>query len=168
MSSNREYSAPSHGYDYSLITSSFSCCNSVSTLAMSRYPNNPNRESSQPNVNGAYSSTSYSSSSQYNNLGHNGQVNQQPFHSGQYPTSSTSSSNTTSSQLPTCPYHTPFLSMSSSQTTRGQGLSPMDRFMAEGPSEQSALFNRADTGKTSTWRECTCFARGQNGAQGAN
>ena len=58
------------------------------------------------------------------------------------------------------------MSMASAQSSRGQGLSPMDRFMAEGPSEQSALFNRADTGKSSTWRECTCYARMENRSSG--
>lgn len=32
----------------------------------------------------------------------------------------------------------------------------MDRFLAEGPAEQSALFIRSDTGELSTNKGCTC------------
>jgi len=37
-----------------------------------------------------------------------------------------------------------------------KGVSPMERFLAEGPDEQSALFIRADTGKLSINKGCTC------------
>ena len=47
----------------------------------------------------------------------------------------------------------------------GRGLDPMNRFLAEGPGEQHALFNRADTQEPSTFRGCTCptYANGQQG-----
>lgn len=47
---------------------------------------------------------------------------------------------------------------------RGQQLSPMSRFLAEGPSTQSALFLRADTGRLSTTPGCTCHAQLANGS----
>jgi hypothetical protein len=67
------------------------------------------------------------------------------------PTSSQTSTTTTASQA--CPYHSRV-----PMNTGGQpkGLSPMDRFLAEGPTEQSALFIRSDTGELSTNKGCTC------------
>ena len=35
----------------------------------------------------------------------------------------------------------------------------MARFIAEGPTEQYALFNRPDNGKLSTWKGCNCQER---------
>ncbi|OCK88924.1 uncharacterized protein K441DRAFT_681505 [Cenococcum geophilum 1.58] len=54
----------------------------------------------------------------------------------------------------TCPYHTQVLRMT--QSTSTQGLSPMDRFLNEGPHEQYALFRRPDTGELSTYKGCLC------------
>ena len=39
------------------------------------------------------------------------------------------------------------------------GPSPMERYLEEGSAAQHALFVRADTGKLSTLRDCTCRAR---------
>lgn len=39
----------------------------------------------------------------------------------------------------------------------GQGLGPMNRYLNEGPSEQHAMFYRADTGALSTNRGCHCY-----------
>ena len=36
---------------------------------------------------------------------------------------------------------------------------PMERYLEEGPAAQHALFIRADTGRLSTTRDCTCRAR---------
>jgi hypothetical protein len=40
--------------------------------------------------------------------------------------------------------------------SQGRGLGPMDRFMAEGPAQQYAVFNRPDNGKLSIRKECIC------------
>jgi hypothetical protein len=53
-----------------------------------------------------------------------------------------------------CLYHNLVLAMPSSGHQKG--LSPMDRFLAEGPAEQSAMFIRGDTGKPSNNKDCTC------------
>ncbi|OCK75362.1 hypothetical protein K432DRAFT_264778, partial [Lepidopterella palustris CBS 459.81] len=53
-----------------------------------------------------------------------------------------------------CPYHDPILQMV--QTAGPRGLDPMDRFLSEGVSEQSALFRRPDTGQLSTNKGCLC------------
>lgn len=64
---------------------------------------------------------------------------------------------TASTQPAPCPYHSTVLQPQS------QGRAPLDRFLAERPGEQSALFNRADTGQTSLARPCTCQAAAQAG-----
>ena len=46
--------------------------------------------------------------------------------------------------------------MQGSVAQAGQGLGPMDRFIAEGSTEQYAVFVRADTGKLSISKGCTC------------
>lgn len=66
-----------------------------------------------------------------------------------------------------CPYHGPILQGRladpryeqgrSVDTRYGQGPRPMDRYLAEGPSEQYALLHHADTGKLSTYRGCRCY-----------
>ena len=40
-------------------------------------------------------------------------------------------------------------------SSAGSGLRPMDRYLAEGPSEQSSVISRPDTGELSTQR-CRC------------
>ncbi|KAA6410817.1 MAG: hypothetical protein FRX48_05127 [Lasallia pustulata] len=56
-----------------------------------------------------------------------------------------------------CPYHGPILQGRPADPRSGQGPSPMDRYLAEGPSEQHAMFYRADTGELSTNRGCRCY-----------
>ncbi|CAN9286898.1 unnamed protein product [Alternaria alternata] len=53
-----------------------------------------------------------------------------------------------------CPYHISVLS--SASKTCARNMNPMDRFLAEGPAEQSAMFIRHDNGEPSTKRNCTC------------
>lgn len=53
-----------------------------------------------------------------------------------------------------CPYHGPILAMM--QNVGGKNLSPMERFLGEGASEQSAMFTRPDNGKLSIERGCLC------------
>lgn len=58
-----------------------------------------------------------------------------------------------------CPYHNPILQLQpASHTTYASTKSqnPLDRFLAEGSGEQSALYNRSDNGQTSLARGCTC------------
>ena len=55
-----------------------------------------------------------------------------------------------------CPYHGPILQERLKHPQSGKGLSPMDRFLAESPAEQSAMFRRPDTGHMSTYRACRC------------
>lgn len=66
-----------------------------------------------------------------------------------------------------CPYHGPILQGSVADLRYeqerpvdpryGRGPRPMDQYLAEGPSEQYALFYRADTGELSTYRGCRCY-----------
>ncbi|PVH95957.1 hypothetical protein DM02DRAFT_659681 [Periconia macrospinosa] len=67
--------------------------------------------------------------------------------------SNTTTTTTTPVQNP-CPYHTGVLSMKNDTELRG--LTPMQRFLAEGPTEQGALFILPDTGKLSIDKGCTC------------
>ncbi|KAF2250293.1 hypothetical protein BU26DRAFT_518703 [Trematosphaeria pertusa] len=53
-----------------------------------------------------------------------------------------------------CPYHANVLAMNSNTTSKG--LTPMQRFLSEGATEQSALFVRPDTGELSISKGCTC------------
>ena len=55
-----------------------------------------------------------------------------------------------------CPYHASILQMLNSNNSSSQNLSPMDRFLKEGPHEQSAAFCRPDTGKLSISKGCKC------------
>ena len=56
-----------------------------------------------------------------------------------------------------CPYHGPIVQGRLADPRSGQGPGPMDRYLAEGPSEQHAIFYRADTGELSTTRGCQCY-----------
>ena len=62
--------------------------------------------------------------------------------------------NTQKRDFPTCPYHGPILDMVRSYPYRN--MSPMERFYAEGPTEQYSVSIRSDTRKLSTYRRCTC------------
>ncbi|MCJ1262342.1 hypothetical protein MMC22_002212 [Lobaria immixta] len=102
-----------------------------------------------------------------NNHGNNGQAhlsngNNHQAHSsasteaGGAPPPSASVRTSSRVQYPPCPFHGPILHTPSAHRSQGQGLDPLSRFLAEGPSEQHALFIRADTGALSTSRGCTC------------
>ena len=71
----------------------------------------------------------------------------------------------TMQQVYVCPYHEPILQERPTDPRSGLGPGPMDRFLAEGPSEQHALFYRADTGELSTNRGCRCYNMTQNNVQ---
>ena len=62
-----------------------------------------------------------------------------------------------------CPYHGPILQERLANYCSGQGLGPMDRYLAEGPSEQCAIFYRPDTGVMSTHKGCKCIEMVQSG-----
>lgn len=81
-----------------------------------------------------------------------------PAETGQEHPTSASTPSSSRDQCRPCPFHGPILDMSSAHRSQGQGLDPMGRFLTEGPSEQHALFIRADTGALSTSRGCTCRA----------
>jgi hypothetical protein len=53
-----------------------------------------------------------------------------------------------------CPYHIKLLAMKSNANTKN--MTPMERFLAEGSAEQSAVFLREDTGELSIAKGCTC------------
>lgn len=61
-----------------------------------------------------------------------------------------------------CPYHEPIIRMLQTVRSQQRNVSPMDRFLGEGPSEAYAVLVRADTGRLSTSRECTCYIRTDN------
>ncbi|KAH7078073.1 hypothetical protein BKA63DRAFT_564618 [Paraphoma chrysanthemicola] len=67
---------------------------------------------------------------------------------------SQSSPTTSTTSAPACNYHRPVITMSEFQVTTD--LDPMNRFLAEGPNEQSALYIRGDNGQLSTSKGCTC------------
>ena len=69
---------------------------------------------------------------------------------------SASSNISIQAQPPSCPFHGPILAMAHIHGCQGEGLGPMERYLAEGPSQQHAVFIRADTGRFSTSRGCTC------------
>ena len=55
-----------------------------------------------------------------------------------------------------CPYHGSILQYRPTNAPSGQGLSPMDRYVAEGPSERYAILPRPDGDKASTHNGCRC------------
>ena len=63
-----------------------------------------------------------------------------------------------------CPYHGSILQGHPTNTRSGQGLSPMDRYVAEGPSERYAVVPRPDGARVSTHNGCRCFELMQSGA----
>lgn len=58
-----------------------------------------------------------------------------------------------------CPYHSRHPQVLGTKESQGRGLGPMDRFIAEGPTEQYAVFNRPDNGKLSICKGCICQER---------
>ncbi len=62
-----------------------------------------------------------------------------------------------------CPYHRSILQGHPTNAWSGCGLSPMDRYVAEGPSERYAVLHRRDAGYVSTHNGCRCFELMQSG-----
>ncbi|KAK3169015.1 hypothetical protein OEA41_005463 [Lepraria neglecta] len=56
-----------------------------------------------------------------------------------------------------CPYHRLILQERLTNPCSGQGLGPMDRYLAEGPSERYAILHRPDAGTMSTYKGCRCI-----------
>lgn len=56
-----------------------------------------------------------------------------------------------------CPYHRSILQGPQTNPLPGQGLGPMDRYVAEGPSERYAIFHRPNDGDMSTRSGCRCL-----------
>jgi hypothetical protein len=54
-----------------------------------------------------------------------------------------------------CPHHLPILLVRDNGSGHGQGLDPMARWLAEGPTEQSAVLHLPD-GQLSIHKECQC------------
>lgn len=56
-----------------------------------------------------------------------------------------------------CPYHRHVLQERPTTACSGQGQGPMDRYLAEGPSERYAILHQPGTGSTSTPNGCRCL-----------
>ena len=56
-----------------------------------------------------------------------------------------------------CPYHRSILQERPANPRSGQALSPMDRYLAEGPSERYAILHRPEAGNVSTYNGCRCL-----------
>ena len=56
-----------------------------------------------------------------------------------------------------CPYHRSMLQGPPTNIRSGHGLSPMDRYAAEGPSERYAILHRPDAGHVYENNGCRCF-----------
>ena len=63
-----------------------------------------------------------------------------------------------------CPNHGSILQCRPTNAPSGQGLSPMDRYVAEGPSERYAILPRPDGNKASTHNGCRCLEFMQSSA----
>ena len=63
-----------------------------------------------------------------------------------------------------CPYHGSILESRPINARSSQGLSPMDRYIAEGPSERYAILPRTDGDKASTHNGCRCLENKQSSA----
>ena len=61
-----------------------------------------------------------------------------------------------------CPYHRSILQGHPPDARSGQGLGPMDRYLAEGSSDLYAILRRPDAGKVSTNNGCRCLEMMQN------
>lgn len=62
----------------------------------------------------------------------------------------------------TCPYHGPILQERPTNPRSGQGLGPMDRYLAEGPSERYTIVHRHDAANASMYNGCWCLEMAQN------
>lgn len=63
-----------------------------------------------------------------------------------------------------CPYHDSILQGRPTNAPSGQGSSPMDRYVAEGPSERYAILHRPDGEKGTTYNGCRCLELMQSSA----
>ena len=63
-----------------------------------------------------------------------------------------------------CPYHGPILQGRPANARSGQGLSSMDRYVAEGPSERYAVLHRPVGENASTHNGCRCLEFMQSSA----
>lgn len=63
-----------------------------------------------------------------------------------------------------CPYHGSFLQGRPTNAPSGQGSSPMDRYVAEGPSERYAILPRPDGENATTHNGCRCLELMQSSA----
>lgn len=58
----------------------------------------------------------------------------------------------------TCPYHGPLLQERLMNSRSSHGLNPMDRYLAEGPSERYAIIARPDASEPLfTYKSCRCI-----------
>lgn len=65
--------------------------------------------------------------------------------------------------VPICPYHGSILQDRPTHPRSGQGLAPMDRYVAEGPSERYAILHRPDAWNGSAHNGCRCLELMQSG-----
>ena len=56
-----------------------------------------------------------------------------------------------------CPYHGPILQGRPTNARPTYGLAPMDRYVAEGPSERYAILHQPDTSRGATHNGCRCL-----------
>ena len=56
-----------------------------------------------------------------------------------------------------CPYHRSIIQGRPMDARSGQGLRPIDRYLAEGPSDRYAILRRPDAGNMSTPNGCRCL-----------
>ena len=63
-----------------------------------------------------------------------------------------------------CPYHGSILQGRPTNARPNQGLGPMDRYIAEGPSERYAILHRPDTKRVATHNGCRCLEMTQSSA----
>ncbi|KAK5454308.1 hypothetical protein LTS15_006308 [Exophiala xenobiotica] len=73
--------------------------------------------------------------------------------------------NTSNSGPSYCAYHNPILNLRPPPAVeQPRRYGTMDRFLQEGPAEQSAIFNRPDNGMLSISKGCTCLKNGEKKA----
>lgn len=63
-----------------------------------------------------------------------------------------------------CPYHGPILQGRPTNARPNPGLDPMDRYVAEGPSERYAILHRPDPQRAATHNGCWCLELMQSSA----
>ena len=67
------------------------------------------------------------------------------------------------STVPLCPYHGPILALQPSLADRYQAPQPLERYLDAHSSEQYALFNCRNTGRTSIDKGCCCSSSNGGG-----